>query len=97
MPYETDGPFSSIFGSPKAIVLDQSLLIGNMEQTISMLVESTNLSFKTVQKVVKEFVQKGFMEPTRKIGNAQAYQFKVDNDLHELIDWGTKYQFSKTD
>lgn len=97
MPYETDGPFSSILGSSKAIVLDQSLLVGNMEQTVSMLAESTNLSFKTVQKIVKGFVKKGFMRTTRKIGNAQAYQFNVENDLHELIDWATKYQLSRTD
>ena len=95
--YENLGPLSSIFGSVEARVLDQCLLVGNMEQTISMLEESTNLSFKTVQKVVDRFVSKKIMQPTRKIGNAQAYKFNVENDLHELIDWASKYQFSRTD
>jgi hypothetical protein len=28
---------------------------------------------------------------------AQAYSFAVENDLHELIKWATKYQFTRTD
>ena len=95
--YATAGPLSSIFHSPEARILDQSLLVGNMEQTISMLAESTDLSFKTVQKVVKSFIKKGFMTPTRKIGNAQAYRFNVENELHELIKCASKYQFSRAD
>lgn len=91
------GPLTSIFGNAESKVLDQSLIVGNMEQTISMLKESTGLSFSTVQNVVKRFVEKGFMKPTRKIGNAQAYSFEVENDLHELIEWATKYQFTRTD
>ena len=79
------GPLTKIFGNPVAKVLDQSLIVGNMEQTISMLAESTNLSYKTVLTVVRKLSQLGFMKPTRKIGNAQAYQFNVTNDLHELI------------
>ena len=47
-----------------------------------MLGESTGMSFKTVQKVVDKFVERKVMEPTRKIGNAKAYKFKVENDMH---------------
>ena len=93
--YASAGTLSSIFRSAESRVLDQALLVGNMEQTISMLAESTELSFKPIQKVVKDFVGRGFMESTRKVGNAQAYRFKVENELHELIDWATKYQFSR--
>jgi len=93
--YEESGPLAHLFGSAEAKVLDQSLIVGNMEQTIRMLSDSTGLSFKTVQKTVEEFVGKRFMSPTRKIGNAQAYKFNVENDLHELIAWATKYQFSR--
>ena len=93
--YESAGPLSSIFPGPVAQVLDQSLIVGNMEQTVSMLAESTGLHFKTVKKVVDRMVERGFMKPTRKIGNAQAYTFNVGNDLHELIDWATRYQFSE--
>jgi DNA-binding transcriptional MocR family regulator len=93
--YEDAGPLASLFASAEARVLDQSLIVGNMEQTISMLSDSTGLSFKTVQKVVKEFVDKGFLLPTRRIGNAQAYSFQVENHLHDLVGWATKYQFSR--
>jgi hypothetical protein len=95
--YEELGPLSSIFGNAEARVLDQSMIVGNMEQTISMLTESTGLSFKTVQSVVKKFVERKFMTPTRKIGNAQAYRFNVENELHEMIEWASKYQFTRTD
>ncbi|MDG6964193.1 MAG: hypothetical protein JRM74_00485 [Nitrososphaerota archaeon] len=91
------GPLASIFGNAESKVLDQSLIVGAMEQTVSMLSESTGMSFSTVQNVVKKFVEKGFMKPTRKIGNAQAYSFQVENDLHVLIKWATKYQFTRTD
>ena len=91
------GPLASIFGNAESMVLDQSLIVGAMEQTISMLTESTGLSFSTVQGVVKKLVERGFMKPTRRIGNAQAYSFQVENDLHELIEWATKYQFTRTD
>ena len=93
--YESAGPLTSLFPDPVAKVLDQSLIVGNMEQTTSMLAESTGLTFKTVKKVVEKLVERGFMAPTRKIGNAQAYKFNVENDLHELIEWATKYQFSR--
>jgi len=93
--YGEAGPLASLFGSAEAKVLDQSLIVGNMEQTIRMLSDSTGLSFKTVQKVVKEFAKKGFVRPTRQIGNAQAYSFQVENHLHELVEWATKYQFSR--
>lgn len=88
---------SSIFSSPEARVIDQAFLVGNMKQTISMLEESTGLSFKTVQKVLQRLSGKGFVAPAGKIGNAQAYQFKVENELHELIEWATKYQVTRTD
>ena len=92
--YETAGPLSSIFTSPEARVLDQAFLVGNMSQTVSMLVESTGLSFKTVQKVLQRLSTKGLVAPTAKIGNAQAYQFRVENELHELIEWASRHHFA---
>jgi hypothetical protein len=79
------GPFSAVFGNPIAKVLDQSLIVGNMEQTISMLAESTDLSYKTVLTAVEKLEKFGFMTATRKIGNAQAYKFEVENHLSEFI------------
>jgi len=88
--YETAGPLSSIFTSPEARVLDQAFLVGNMSQTVSMLVESTGLSFKTVQKVLQRLSGKGFVAPTGKIGNARAYQFRVEGELSGLMEWANK-------
>ena len=95
--YEAAGPLSSVFSSPEARVLDQAFLVGNMKQTIPMLEESTGLSFKTVQRAIQRLSGKGFVAPAGKIGNARAYQFKVKNELRELIEWATKYQFTRTD
>ena len=92
--YETAGPLSSVFTSPEARVLDQAFLVGNMKQTIPMLAESTGLSFKTVQKALQKLSGKGFVAPAGKIGNANAYQFRVENELHELVEWASKYHFT---
>ena len=95
--YETAGPLSSVFiSSPEARVLDQAFLVGNMRQTASMLVESTGLSFKTVQKVLQRLSERGLTAPMGKIGNAQAYQFSVENELHELIEWASKHHFASS-
>ena len=88
---------SSVFTSPEARILDQAFLVGNMKQTIPMLEESTGLSFKTVQKVLQRLSGKGFVAPGGKIGNAQAYQFRLEKELRELIEWATKYQFTGAD
>lgn len=85
------GPLTNIFGNPIARVLDQSLIVGNMEQTISMLAELTGLSYKTVLTVVEKLERFGFMRATRKIGNAQAYSFEM-NDLHELLECAQNLQ-----
>ena len=94
---KAESPLTNLFGSSSAAILDQSMVVGNMPQTISMLSESTNLDYKTVQNVVRSFVKKGFMAELGKIGNAQTYSFNVENELHELIDWATRFQFSRKD
>ena len=73
--YATRGPFASIFGGPVARLLDQALIVGNMEQTITILAESTNQSYKTTKTALEKLEKMGFVAPTRKIGNAQAYRF----------------------
>jgi DNA-binding GntR family transcriptional regulator len=84
------GALSEIFGGPVARVLDQSLYVGDMEQSIPMLVESTGLTFKTVQKAVIKLNKLGLLKRSRRIGNAQTYRFDVEKDLHELISWAEK-------
>ncbi len=88
------GPLTQVFGGPVAKVLDQAMYVGNMEQTIPMLVESTGLTFKTVQKAVIRLSKLRLVKRSRKIGNAQTYRFDVGDDLHHLIMWAEHLKLS---
>jgi DNA-binding MarR family transcriptional regulator len=90
-----EGPFSSIFRSPTARVLDEARIVGNMEQTVSMLSESTSLDYKTVKNVLQHLIKVGYVRKGRRIGNAQSYRFNVENELHDLLDWATTMQHGK--
>lgn len=95
--YATRGPFASIFGGPIARLFDQALIVGNAEQTISILAESTNLSYKTTKVALEKLRKMGFALPTRRIGNAQAYKFLVENEMHELLSCGENFQRKRED
>jgi DNA-binding GntR family transcriptional regulator len=95
--YATRGPFTSIFGGPVARLFDQVLIVGNMEQSIAILADSTNLSYKTTKKALEKLRKMGLVIPTRKIGNAQAYKFLVENEMHELLSCGEKFQRARRD
>jgi len=90
-----EGVLAQVFGGPVAKVLDQSVYVGAMEQTIPMLAESTGLSFKTAQKAVLKLSKLGLVKKSRRIGNTQTYKFDVRNDLHELIDWAEKVKVGR--
>ena len=47
--YATRGPFTNIFDGAIARLLDQAIIVGNMEQTITILAESINQSYKTTK------------------------------------------------
>lgn len=89
------GPLTSIFENPTAKILDQTLIVGNMEQTIAMFMELTSLSYKTVENVLEKLVSKGLMLQTRKIGNARAYSFRVENHLSGLIKYAQGIQLER--
>lgn len=93
---DMDGPLTALFGNPQgraiAKVLDQSALIGNMEQTIRMIADSTDLDYKTIQKSLRRLEKYGFVKKSRKVGNAQTYKFNVENDLHDLVNFARKIQ-----
>jgi len=93
--YAVSGPLTTIFDGAVARLLDQSLLVGNMEQTIGMLAESTNLSYKTVKTALQRLMELGFVTKTRKIGNTQAYRFEVENELHDLIECAQNLQLRR--
>ena len=86
------GPLYAVFRNPVARVLDRARIVGNMEQTVSMLRDQTKLDYKTVQGALDRLIDLGLVQKTRKMGNAQAYRFNVENDLHLLLDWATEFQ-----
>jgi len=57
-----------------------------MEQTVSMLSEATKLDIDTVQSALQHLTRLGLVQPTRKVGNAQAYKFNLENKLHSRLD-----------
>ncbi len=89
------GPLYSLFRGPVARILDEARIVGNMEQTVSMLAESTRLDYKTVQGALERLIKLGLVKKTRTIGNAQAYRFNVENELHSLLEWATEFQHGK--
>jgi len=82
-----EGALTQVFGGPTAKVLDQAMYVGGVEQTIHMLVQSTGLTYKTVQKAVVKLNRLGLVKRSRKVGNAQTYRFDVRKDLRELTEW----------
>jgi hypothetical protein len=66
---------------PTRRILDQARIAGSMEQTVPMLSEATKLDIETVQSAILQLTRLGIAQPTRKIGNAQAYKFNLENKL----------------
>ncbi len=91
----TQGPLYVVFKNPIARVLDEARIVGNMEQTVSMLSDATKLDYKTVQSALEHLMRLGLVQPTRKVGNAQAYRFNVENKLHSLLDWAGQLQHGR--
>lgn len=50
------------------------------------------MSFKTVKSFLEHLVGLKWVTPTRKMGNAQAYRFNVENHMNGFIGWATKFQ-----
>jgi len=91
--YFDAGPLATLLqGEKRARILDQALLLGNGEFTVSTMVEGTGLSFKTVQSYLKHLKDIGWVSETRKMGNAQAYRFEITNHMSGFVKWGTEFQ-----
>lgn len=90
-----DGPLTVVFGGPVAKVLDQALYVGNMEQTIPMLAESTGLDYTTVKLAVERLKKCRLIKPSRRIANARSYRFDVKGNLRELLNWSERLELPK--
>jgi len=88
-----DGPLVRIFGGPTARILDEADIVGNMEQTISMLSESTGLDNRTVKTVLTRLKKFRLIRKGRKSGKNQTYRFNVETTLRHLVNWGTQLTF----
>ena len=60
-----------------------------------MLSEATKLDCETVESTLQHLTKLGLAQPTRKVGNAQAYKFNVENELHSLLNWIGQLQHGK--
>ena len=68
--------------NPTRRILDQARIAGSMELTVPSLAEATKLDIQTVQSAILQLTRLGIAQPTRKIGNAQAYKFNLENKLY---------------
>ena len=94
--YFDAGPFVTVMGRgiPMARILDQSLLLGSAEFTVSIIAEGTGLTFKTAKNCLKHLQDLRWVSTTRKLGNAQAYKFNAENHMSQLIKWATDFQLA---
>ena len=70
-----------LFNDSVARILDQSVIVGNMRQTIFTLSELTGLSAKTVRKAVNKLVKLGLMEQFQD-DKTKYYRFKTQKIFH---------------
>jgi len=75
--------------------LDEARVVGSVEQTVSTLSEATKLDYETVQSALGHLTKLGLVQPTRMVGNAQAYKFTLENGLQSLPDWTGRLQLGK--
>ena len=85
------GPFGLIFDSAMGRILDQSLILGRFEFTVSILAEATGLTYKTVKSCLERLQDLKWVKQTRKLGNAQAYMFDVEDRMSSLVSWATEF------
>jgi len=91
--YVNAGPFATLLrADAMGRVLDQSLLLGRLEFTVSTIADATDLTHKTVKSYLDHLQKIAFVLPTRKLGNAQAYRFDIENHMSDLIQWGSRFQ-----
>jgi DNA-binding transcriptional ArsR family regulator len=82
-------------GDSKGRILDQSLLLGRLEFTVSTIADGTDLTYRTVKEYLKRLEKNGFVLRTRKMGNAQAYRFAVENHMSGLLQWAIEFQSTR--
>ena len=91
-----EGPFSRVLGQIAiARVLDQSVFLGRLEFTVSILTEATGLTYHTIKSCLKHLQSINWVAETRMLGNAQGYKFNVENHMSGIVKWAYDYQRSQ--
>jgi DNA-binding transcriptional ArsR family regulator len=86
--------FTAIFeGSPHARVLDFLAEHAEFDYNISELAKHSGVARPTVYKVVADFLRKGLLVETRKVGNSQLYQLNLESEVvQQLLEVGPALQ-----
>jgi DNA-binding transcriptional ArsR family regulator len=86
--------FTAIFeGSPHARVLDFLVEHEGFDYNISELAKHSAVARPTVYKVVRDFLRKGLIVETRRVGNSQLYKLNLDNEVvRSLVEVGPALQ-----
>lgn len=86
--------FTAIFeGSPHARVLDFLAEHAGFDYNISELARHSGVARPTVYKVVADFLKKGLLVETRKVGNSQLYKLDLESEVvQQLVEVGPALQ-----
>jgi DNA-binding transcriptional ArsR family regulator len=86
--------FTAIFGdAPSAKVLDFLADHAGFDYNISELAKHSGVARPTVYKVVADFLRKGILVETRKVGNSQLYKLNEESEVvQSLLEVGPALQ-----
>ncbi|HEV8359867.1 MAG TPA: winged helix-turn-helix domain-containing protein [Candidatus Thermoplasmatota archaeon] len=86
-----------MFGdAPSARILDFLAEHAEFDYNISELAKHSGVARPTVYKVVADFLKKGLLVETRKVGNSQLYQLNLESEVvQQLVEVGPALQPSQ--
>ncbi|MBL7206171.1 MAG: hypothetical protein ISS36_01065 [Candidatus Aenigmarchaeota archaeon] len=79
--------FVQVFGKSPIIKLLDFLIVerGLFDYSISELSENANISWVTVDKLIKDFIKIGTVKRTRKVGTADMYMLDEENPIAQAL------------
>jgi len=90
--------FTDLFGdSPHARVLDFLLEHSDFDYNISELAKHSGVARPTVYKVVRDYLAKGILRETRRVGNSQLFGLDLGSEVvRQLLEVGPALQPAST-
>lgn len=81
------GLLEELFGGSVQVKILETLLIGeNLDISITTLAEEASTSNSRAYEVVEELKKKGYLVPSRKVGNKQLYKLNYRNKIVKTLD-----------